>query len=280
MKIVLSTAALVLAVTTSNAVADPPFRLKTIPGVRHYRYTAMEQTQGQPPSGYRVDFDLATDADGGVVAIIRKAEARKGDTWSGSNAAAECKKSLHGKGSELARITLNPVTPAAAASLGEPFMAMCAPAEYFFPMTDILNVSLIQTSPRFQLQALTSPGASSRFDGFTTKLERYGKRIEAASQGGSIKLTSLDDHIATVDWTPDPMQLTIVEQPQAGQPPITLTGTETFAFRVEIDRATGVLRSAATTADDLAMVVSMPGLPADKAPHVAIKREVTIEPLN
>ena len=57
-----------------------------------------------------------------------------------------------------------------------------------------------------------------------------------------------------------------------------MTGAERYAFRVEIARATGVLRRAVTTSDNLDMVVSMPGLPPDKAPHVTVTREVTIEP--
>lgn len=275
----LCTSALGLAAIAAPSLADVAFKTSAAPGTRHYRYISVERTQGQPESRYRVDFDLVTDANGGVTAVIQKAEQAKGETWSTPSVSADCRKALRGDRHALARITLAPITPEAAKSLGEPFMAMCAPASYFFPMTDILNVSLVQTSPRFHLAELKTAGASARFEGFHTELDRLGTGMVASSPGGTITLNALDEHTATVDWAPDPMQLTLIHHAEQGSPEMTMRGVERYAFRLEIDAATGVLRRALTTADNLDFVVDVPGLPADKAPHVAVSREVTIEPL-
>jgi len=270
--------ALAVAAQTCPALAEPPFKTAATPGTRAYRYTSVERNPGQPEARYRVDFDLVTDAHGGVTAVIRKAEAARGDVWTTPAVTAECTEALHGDKQALARVTLAPLSVEAAASLGEPFMAMCAPAPFFFPMTDILNVVLIQTAPSFHIADLGTVGASARFESFNTKLDRLNTAMIASSSGGTTTLTALDDHTATVDWAPDPMQLTLVMRATASMPEVTMVGVERFAFRLEIDRATGALRRAATTTDTLDMVVSMPGLPPDKAPHVAISREVAIEP--
>lgn len=271
-------ATLCLALTPlSAAFADAPFKTNATPGTRHYRYTSVERNPGQPEARYRVDFDLVTDARGGVVAVVRKAESARGETWTTTTVSDDCKISLHGKGESLARITLAPLSPEAGESLGEPFMAMCAPASYFFPMTDILNVVLVQTSPSFHINDLTAVGSSVRFEGFKTKLDRLNTAIVASSPGGSITLFSLDDHKAVVDWAPDPMNLALTVHASGNMPEMTMTGLERYAFRVEIDRSTGALRRAMTTSDNLDMIVSVPNLPADKAPHVAISREVAIE---
>ncbi len=269
--------ALAIVASQSAALAGATFKSSAVPGTRHYRYTSLERAQGQPDKRYRVDFDLITGTDRGVVAVIREAQSATGEVWSTPTVNAECKKALHGGGRTLARVTLSPISPEAAKSLGEPFMATCAPAAYFFPIADIVNVSLIQTSPRFHLSDLALPGASARFEGFDTKLDRLGISMVASSPGGEIKLSALTEHTATVDWSPDPMQLTIVHHAEQGSPEVTLSGVERYAFRLEIDARSGVLRHAATITDNLDLVVSMPGLPADKAPHVGITREVTIE---
>jgi hypothetical protein len=252
-------------------------RWNATPGTRHYRYTSVERTNGQPDKRYRVEFDLVTGADHGVAAVIRDAQSAAGDVWSTPSVTEACTRALHGRGRELARVTLSPLSPEAAASLGEAFMAMCAPAEYFFPMTDILNVSLIQTQPKFHLADLTAVGMKARFDGFATKLDRLGVSIVASSPGGEITLNKRDARGVTIDWEPDPMPLSILHHGGEGAPDITLRGVEHYAFRLEIDPASGVLRRATTTVDTLELVVDVPGIPADKAPHLVITREVTIE---
>jgi hypothetical protein len=89
-------------------------------------------------------------------------------------------------------------------------------------------------------------------------------------------LVSLDDRTAVLDWAPALADLDLVEH--QGAQPLTLKGTEHYAFRVEIDQRTGVIVRAHTTYDDLDLLVQMAGLPADKAPRVKITRAVTIEP--
>jgi hypothetical protein len=266
-------ACLILVAGVSAAAADR-FRTSATPGVRAYRYTSVERTQGRPDARYRVDFDLATGADGSVVAIVRKAERGENGVWSAPAVDDRCRAALGARDGELARVTLSPLN-AESAKLGEAFMAMCAPAAYFFPMTDILNVSLVQTEPRFQLASLRGAGASARFAGFQTSLDRLGVAISASSPGGVTKVLAVNP-VVVVDWMPDPMNLTLVNRPSNG-PPVTLKGIENFAFRLEIDRLSGALKRAWTTHDALDLVVDVPGVPADKLPRVAITREVVIE---
>lgn len=266
-----------LLILHGTALAAPPFKTEPGPGTRHYRYTSVERNPGQPDGRYRVDFDLVTDSKGGITAVILKAEQGRGETWSTPQVTADCKAALHGDSHALARITLAPLSPEAADALGEPFMAMCAPAPYFFPMTDILNVVLIQSSPVFRINDLAEVGKGVHFDGFKTKLDRLGSAIAAASPGGTITLAGLDQQVATVDWTPDPMQIAITVHANGNMQEMAMTGTERYAFRSEIDRRTGALRRAMTTSDNLDLVVAMPNVPPDKAPHLAISRDVAIE---
>jgi len=252
------------------------FRIIATEGVRHYTYTSSEKTPGQPEKRYRVDFDLATGSDGSVTAVLLKAESAVGDTWSTPAVDAACRRALHGDGHALARITLAPLSPEAT-KLGEEFMTMCAPAAYFFPLTDILNVSLVQTSPKFRLADLKTTGARARFEGFDTKLERLGIAIAASSPGGEILLHDMNPGVLTIDWTPDPMQIEIINRKTDTRPEVNLKGVERYAFRLEIDPASGALERAATTEDNLDLAVSMPDIPPDKMPRIAISREVAIE---
>ena len=258
------------------AAGEAAFRTTATEGLRHYRYTSSEKTPGQPEKRFRVDFDLATGSDGSVTAVLLKAESAVGDTWSTPAVDPVCRRALRGDGPALARITLAPLSPEAA-KLGDEFMAMCAPAAYFFPLTDILNVSLVQTSPRFRLADLKTPGARARFDGFDTRFERLGIAIAASSPGGDIVLRDQDPGRVTVDWAPDPMQIEIVNRKTDTRPEVTLKGVERYAFRLEIDAASGALERAVTTADNLDLAVSMPDVPPDKMPRIAISREVAIE---
>jgi hypothetical protein len=73
------------------------------------------------------------------------------------------------------------------------------------------------------------------------------------------------------------MQIALTVHPSGSAPAMTMTGVERYAFRTEIDRATGALRHAATTSDDLDLRIRMPNVPSDKSPRVVIWREVAIE---
>ena len=270
------TAAVLAAGAACAEASDFSFRTSATPGVRHYRYQSVERAQGQPDKRYRVDFDLVTGPDGSVTALLLKAESASGDTWSTPSVDKDCRQALHARGRELARITLAPLSPEAA-TLGVEFMAMCAPAAYFFPITDILNVSLIQTQPKFHLDDLSAMGASARFEGFDVKFERLGVAIAASSPGGEIRLSALDAKLMTVDWSPDPMQIQIIHRKAEETPEVSLSGVEHYAFRVEIDSTSGALKRATTTADNLDLMVAVPGLSPDKAPRLKIVRDVSIE---
>jgi hypothetical protein len=157
-------------------------------------------------------------------------------------------------------------------------MATCAPPALFFPMTDILNVALVQSSERFHIGELTAVGKSVSFPGFATSVDRPGLAMTESSDGGVIALTDVSGGRAIVTWTPTPSQLHLVQQvgaAGAGQS-VTLDGTERFAFRLEIDARSGVLERATTLYDDLDVAMTMADLPADQHPHMHIQRQVTI----
>jgi hypothetical protein len=189
-----------------------------------------------------------------------------------------CAAALHAKPGELAEVRLFPLTPEQA-KLGDAFLPNCAPAGVFFPLTDILNVVLIQSSDTFHLRDLKKVGQSASFAGFTTSVDRPEISMTETSTGGSISLAGIEKGRALVDWKPDISKLDLVEK-DAGGPgkPFTLSGTEHFAFRVQIDVKTGTLERADTLYDDLDMTVQIPG-GQGPSPRVAIKRIVSLGPM-
>jgi hypothetical protein len=259
------------------ALASPP-HWSPGPGLRHYRYDSVERAPGQPDKAYRVDFDLAADAHGGIVAIVRHAARGAGGAWTETALDADCRAALRARPGELARVTLAPLAPESAATLGDAFMAGCAPAELFFPMTDILNVALVQSSPHFGLASLASPGDSRHFTGFDTRLDRLGVGIDAASPGGTTRFAARSGGRLYVDWVPDPMRIAILHHGALNGQDLHLAGVENFAFRLIIDAPTGALVSAATPYDRLDLIVQLPGMPPESAPRMTITREVTITP--
>jgi hypothetical protein len=189
---------------------------------------------------------------------------------------AACAKAMGAKPGRLATVRLSPLS-VEQAKLGDAFLATCAPAAVFFPLTDILNIALIQSSDRFHASDLKSVGQANAFPGFSTSLDRAGIAMQESSDGGQVSLASLDDRHATIDWKPDVAKLDLVEQ-NGGQA-VKLDGTEHFAFRLVIDARTGWLERANSLYDDLDMTVAVPNVPADKSPRVVVKRVVTIERL-
>jgi hypothetical protein len=250
--------------------AGPVYRQTPEPGVRHYIYEATETVAGGPVHGYRTEFDLQNSA-GAVYAIVRKSSVLDG-SWKSVEPDSACRAAMHGDKTSLARVKLSPLSADAAKTLGDSFLAMCAPPGVFFPLTDILNVALIPGS-HFRATELGAVGQSLSYAGFAAAFDRSGVAIKESSPGGEISLASLDDGHAVLDWKPALADLEIVEK--ANQPPVTLNGTEHFAFRAEVDRRTGVLERAAAIFDDLDMKVV--GAP-DSVPHVRITRTVKIEP--
>ena len=70
----------------------------------------------------------------------------------------------------------------------------------------------------------------------------------------------------------DLADLELIERSQT--PPMTMKGTEHWAFRLELDRASGAIVRAATTYDDLNLTIV--GAPPS-VPKVKISRTVLIE---
>jgi len=266
-----------LAIATLLAMpaqAGPAARLRpaTKPATWGYRYEAREIT-GDKVSGYNVDYRLRSDRSGRLTAVILRAETLEGQAATPTQVDAACIKAMGGRPGELAEVVLYPMTPERA-KLGDAFLAGCAPKAVFFPLTDILNVTLVQASDEFRLNRLKAPGDTATFDGFDTSLDRLGMHMAETSDGGRIAFADLKDGRALIDWAPTPSRLQMVngEGPSA----ISTTGTEHFAFRLEIDARSGVLEKAYALYDDLDLTVRVPSLPGDKQPVVKLRRTVTI----
>ncbi len=265
-----SAVALLLLALPAQAQTKPRWAPEA--GSHRYRYESIERGGGAD-KGYQVDYDLVSDGKGGIVAVVKRAAHGIAGKWMDATLDDACRTALHAGPRELARITLSPLAPDAAGTLGDAFMAPCAPADLFFPMTDILNVALIQATPHFRIDRLATPGDSARFEGFKTSLDRFGIAIDASSGGGTIRFATLEPGRASVDWAPDPMAITILNRKAFNGVDLKLDGTEDFSFRVTIDPATGVLLGAGTTHDRLSLVANIPGVPPRP---LSITREVTI----
>jgi hypothetical protein len=260
------------------AAAQPDFAPHE--GTQHLRYESAERAPGQPDRKYRVDFDLRVGRDHGVVAVVRHAMSASGDTWTDASVAPACAPALHAHSGELARVTLWPISPAASSAMNEDFLAMCAPAAVFYPISDILNVVLVQVSPEFKLASLHAAGDQARTQAYATHFERLGAAISVSARGGETRLTALTFHRALVTWTSDAMDLTIIHRGSLNGQDLTLSGQEDFAFQLEVDPRNGKLIRAQTTSDQLDLVVQLPNLAPEHRPHIAITREVIIEPLH
>jgi len=245
-------------------------------GTHGYRYESVTTVPGAPGNAYRLDYDLVSDGKGGLVAVVLGAWHRGGGPeWSDAEIDDACRKALHAEGKELARITLAPIAPGTVANLGPEFIAECTPADIFFPITDILRVALVQVAPEFGLAKLTAPGQSGRYPGYATKTERLDTAIDIVSTGGTITFTTLVPGRATLDMVSDPMKLTLIHRRAYSGADVTLTGTETSGFRIEIDPATGVLLGAVSDGDKLDVTMSLPGGYSQPLP---VSRETRITP--
>jgi hypothetical protein len=268
-KAVFTTIAAALAVP---AGAAPLFPATPKPGTSHYLYQVVQTINGTTHHGWRTEFDLEA-SNGAVYAVIRKA-AELGDAGWKPIAAVDdtCRAAMHGDRTSLARVKIYPLSEETAKDLGPSFMAACAPGGIFFPLTDILNVAIIPLSPRFRTNELRAVGQSLRYPGFVAAFDRAGEKIRETSSGGAVVLAALEGGRAVIDWRPDLADLDMNEQ--ASKPPVALKGTEHWAFRLEIDRKTGIVERASTSYDDLDLAVV--GAPAS-VPHVRISRSVLIE---
>jgi hypothetical protein len=252
--------------------ASLPFRQAPTPGVRHYRYTVVQTINANIVRGYRVDFDLESGRDGSIDAILLSSEALDGAHWTATAIDPTCRTAMHGTATSLARARLWPIGADIAASLGNGFLDTCAPPGIFFPLTDIINAVIVPLAQNFRASALRRQGQSVRYPGFTAAFDRAGEGLHEVSDGGEVRLTRLERDQAVIDWLPDIARLEIVER--SGPTPVTLHGTEHWAFRIVLDRHSGVILDAHTLYDDLDLTVAdMPG-----APPARIARTVRIAP--
>ncbi|HLY78724.1 MAG TPA: hypothetical protein VKQ70_05080 [Caulobacteraceae bacterium] len=261
-----------LACLTAEAAHAAPWRAAPDAGAQTFRYEVRELSSG-PTRGYRMDYRLRADRKGGLVAEIVRTATFDGKDFTPVTVDDACAKAMSARPGELATVRLAPLT-VEQAKLGDAFLPSCAPGAVFFPLTDILNVALIQLSDRFHVGDLKRVGQTVRFPGFSTSLDRAGVAMAETSPGGEIGLTSLDQGAATLDWKPEPADLDLTEN--YGGQAIKLHGTEHFAFRLVIDARTGWLEHGETLYDNLDMAVALPNVPPDKAPRVTIKRVVSI----
>ena len=266
-----------LALVTLAAPASAQIRWAPNAGTHSYRYESITHVPNAPGSSYRLDYDLASDGKGGIVAIVTGAWHRERDSgeWSDAEINDACRAKLHGQGTELARVTLSPVPLDQLQGLGPAFMDECAPGDIFFPMTDILKLALVQLAPQFHLAELAKPGDSRRFDGHKTGLERLDTAVSIDSPGGTIRLVALAPERATIDFAPDPTAITIIHRRAYSGADVTLTGTDSMGFRVEIDPRTGALLSAAASQGALELTMSLPG---GYSQPLAVTHEVSIVP--
>jgi hypothetical protein len=272
-KIRIALAAALAATAAAAAYADGPAPVRAIPapGVRHYLYEVIETVNGARHGGWRTEFDFVS-SNGAIDAVVRKTSSFNGKIWEPVTVDDACRAAMHGSADSLARVRLWPLPPEAARKLDSTFLDTCAPAGIFFPLTDILNVAVIPASPSFRTRELRQVGQTLHYEGFEAAFDHAGEAIKETSHGGEVRLAALDPRRAVIDWRPDLADLEMTERAQ--KPPMTLKGTEHWAFRLELDRASGAIVRAETIYDDLdlAIVGAPPG-----APKVKISRSVLIE---
>lgn len=263
---------LALLATAAAPGPQPVYRVKPLPGAHHYLYEVIETVNGARHGGWRTEFDLVS-ANGNVDAVVRNTSQFTAKRWEPVTVEAACRTAMHGGADSLARVRLWPLPAGSTAKLGASFLDTCAPPGVFFPLTDILNVAVIPYSLTFHTQDLRAVGQSERYEGFEAAYDRGGEAIKETTHGGEVRLAALDPHRAVIDWRPDLADLELTEGAQ--KPPMTLKGTEHWAFRLELDRASGAILRAQTTYDDLDLAIV--GAPPN-VPRVKITRSVLIEP--
>ena len=244
-------------------------------GTTPYRYETVTDVPGAPGQRFRIDYDLVSDGKGGVVAVVRAAASAQGAAeWGEIEVEADCRKALKGQGDELARVTLSPITPAMLSRLGSDFMDDCAPTELFFPLTDVLNLTLIQVAPEYGLSTLAKPGDSRATPGHKAAYERLDTALDFDVPGGTLTLDSLEPNRATVIFESSANVRLIHRRAYSGAD-VTLTGTEHSALRLTIDPRTGWLLGAESTRSELDVIMSLPG---DYTQPMKIGRTIKVSP--
>jgi hypothetical protein len=266
----LAGAALIGAVGLAGA-ADAAVRLTQPAGVGHFR---LEEHEVGPEGdhGYRLSLDIETTAGGGQTAVIRSAEKSSNGVWKAVDMAPGCAAALHAPAGAVAAVTLSPPPK----DMGSGFMDHCAPDAIYFPMEDVLNMSLAQNAASFRAPELRRAGDKLRFKAYSTAWTRAGTSAKVSSTGGVNELRSVKDGVATLVWTSDILQVDITNDIGNGQS-VRLQGVEHFALELTIDARTGDLRGVTFPFDDLDMAVNAPGAPMGAAaPHLKIRRTVVM----
>ena len=271
--------ALWLVTTAAPAQAQAPAqtpRWFPAAGTYPYRFETSTEIPNAPGNSFRLDYDLVSDGKGSLVAVVRGAWTRQSaPEWSDAEIDAECRKAMGAQGDELGRVTLWPVAPDMATSLGAGFMADCAPAELFFPITDILTVVQIQVSPQFGLAKLAKPGDSYQFAPYKIALDRNDTVLDLQGTGGTVQFASAVPGRATIGYHPNPSNISIIHRRAYSGADVTLTGTASGVIRLEINPDTGVLLGAEAVGDKLDVTMSLPG---GFSQPLAITREMKIAP--
>lgn len=237
------------------------------PGSQAYRYQSMQHVPGQPDRGLRLDYDLVADAQGGLTAVVLRAQTGAGAEWTDVPVDAACRAALHAGAGELARVTLYPASPDL-----QSFMPPCAPKDLFFPLTDLRTLALVQ-SPWFGITSLAAPGDKHRFAPFAETFDRGDTAAATSTSGGELRFVSAEGSRATLDWAPDPMSLHVIMRGAAGGGDLGFQGTSTLVLRVVIDRATGTLIGATATTDRLNLIVDVKDAPPQP---IIITSEISI----
>lgn len=241
-----------------------------------YRYETVTNVPGADGQRFRMDYDIVSDGKGGIVAVVKAASAgTKGTEWRDVDIDDACRTALHAQGSELARVTLWPLAPEAIANMGTGFMAECAPTEIFFPITDVLTITLAQVAPQFGVSAFKKPGDTHRFPGQKIDFERLDTLVSIDSPGGTVQFATLEAGKAAIGYHADPSKVRMIHRRAYNGADISMTGTDSTYYRIVIDPRTGVLLSVETTRSEMDLVMSLPG---DFTQPMKITREMRITP--
>lgn len=257
-------AALMLAALPAHAQRWTPDA-----GTRAYTIEVVEKIATRADRITRLDFDLATDANG-TVAVVKRAELVENGTPKPLGADDACRAALHAGPGEIARITLTPLTGDPIASI-----APCASPDLFMPLGEIVRIAMIQLAPQFGIASLKHPGKSYRFGPFASHVDRPAMKLDLESPGGIIRFAKASRFRATVEWLPDPMAATMLVREVAPGISVRGEGIARVALRLTIDRETGALLDVSTIEDSAVLMLDIKDAPPIR---IEMTRTVTVRP--
>jgi hypothetical protein len=256
-------------------------RFDRMSGHRFYRFVSVERNPAGAKS-LEVRFRLDTHADGHEDATLLRAIAwTDGGVPQTIAIPAACGEILRGGDSIVAKI---PITPAPALAA---LIAPCVPEEIFGAATDIFSILAIPAQPQFRARELTHVGDHRTFHGFTAQWSQppIVRAARVVADSGTIRLEALAADTARLVWDPSPMRVAILRQLAPAMAAL-LEGFEWFVVEVTVDPRDGVVLSARTRVDSLALTMvapyAQPSLPLDgpasgRGAPVRIQRELRLE---